>query len=1369
MRPAAKAVEANLVDRLALRIPAQISQRKERTYFCFYLNPHSDISDVTTCPPRYVTFLKVHPAMLRLIQASALFVLLATSAFAQKAASVESTGKSKVDKPIKALLVTGGCCHDYARQKLILSRGISARANVVWTVAHQGGTTTDTKIPLYDDPNWSDGFDIVVHNECFAAVKDKDFVENIVKPHREGLPAILIHCSMHCYRTGDNQWFDFVGMQSPGHGPHYSYTVENVNADHPIMKDFGPTFVAPKGELYHSIKLFDTATALGQAKRKNDGVPQTCVWTNQYGKGRVFATTIGHYNETMSEPKYLDMVTRGILWACDKDIEASFTPSTEKVDEEIRTLVNIPLNQNVAKQAAGNCCGESNLAYKKPVTSKSVQSGNERHQLTDGLLTTRWCPSGSQGDEWVTVDLEKSHHVKALRLHWEKGAGTIYRYVVETSADNENWKRVVDDSKNDKPERIRTHEIDAPDTRYVRVTFLGTNNGMWGSIWELEVSAGELPKLSKEMKKGGGNGSAAGLSDVKVPDGFQATLFGTPPEVNYPVCLAAAATGEVFVGVDEQGSLGKEAGKGKVLRCIDTDGDGQADRINTFATMDHPRGLFYDNGSLWVLHPPFLSVYHDDDLDGTADRHDTLITGISTDQVNKRGADHTTNGIRMGIDGWIYIAVGDFGFTEAKGTDGTVLSRRGGGIVRVRPDGAEMEIHNWGQRNILDVCIDPFMNVFTRDNTNDGGGWDIRLSHLLQSGEYGYPSLYLNFTEESMPPLADYGGGSGCGAMFFHDLRWPETFSSTLYTCDWGTSNVYRHNLPANGATFDAHQEVFLKIPRPTDIDVDGSGRMYVSSWKNGKFNYTGPDVGFVAQITPIDFTPKPFPQLDKLGEKQLVELLSSPSAVTRQHSQLEILRRHGAEIAKRNGQPVKVLLPASRRVVKKLSPADVAMVELVILASNKAAPLHGRAAAIYTLKQLAVESSSKVLLGLLKDATVREYALRALTDRKAGLDKLPLEPFIEALQDEDPRVRAQALICLGRIGRSEAGEAILPLTQRASYQPKPTAEPLYKQADPGRVIPHLAVRALQNTNSVEACLKALDGPHAAGALWALKYLHNEEAVSGLIKGLSSVRNLETRQEILTTLIRLYYREGDYKDSGWWGTRPDRTGPYYDRQKWEQSERIASVVKAFLEQADKQTLKLASQQLVAHKVEIAGLPTAATAQKVRPEMAIEIAKADPNDPNLIANLDPEVASYRALNTEGDAERGEPLFKKQACIACHTTANGQTPKGPHLVDIGKRYKKAELVESILKPAAKIAQGFDTYLFVTESGKVVTGFVTSESAKEVQIRQTNGVAQSLKKDEIEIRQKKPESMMPNGIANNLTPEQLADLIAYLQSLK
>ena len=121
------------------------------------------------------------------------------------------------------------------------------------------------------------------------------------------------------------------------------------------------------------------------------------------------------------------------------------------------------------------------------------------------------------------------------------------------------------------------------------------------------------------------------------------------------------------------------------------------------------------------------------------------------------------------------------------------------------------------------------------------------------------------------------------------------------------------------------------------------------------------------------------------------------------------------------------------------------------------------------------------------------------------------------------------------------------------------------------------------------------------------------------------------------------------------------------------------------------------------------------------------------------------------------------------MACHTFANGQTPKGPHLVDIGKRYKRPELVESILKPSAKLAQGFETWQFVTVEGKTLTGFVVSESADTIKLRQIDGLAQELKKDEVEERAKVEKSMMPDGLGATLTPDQLADLIAYLESLK
>ena len=78
-----------------------------------------------------------------------------------------------------------------------------------------------------------------------------------------------------------------------------------------------------------------------------------------------------------------------------------------------------------------------------------------------------------------------------------------------------------------------------------------------------------------------------------------------------------------------------------------------------------------------------------------------------------------------------------------------------------------MFIH--GTRNVYDVAIDPFMNVFSRENTNDGVGWWVRFTHYIQSGEYGYPCLYKNFIDEMIPALGMYGGGSGTGALFLQE------------------------------------------------------------------------------------------------------------------------------------------------------------------------------------------------------------------------------------------------------------------------------------------------------------------------------------------------------------------------------------------------------------------------------------------------------------------------------------------------------------------------------------------------------------------------------------------------------------------------
>ena len=279
--------------------------------------------------------------------------------------------------------------------------------------------------------------------------------------------------------------------------------------------------------------------------------------------------------------------------------------------------------------------------------------------------------------------------------------------------------------------------------------------------------------------------------------------------------------------------------------------------MNVFARMEHPRGVIAQDGKVWVLHPPLLSVFRDEDGDGTSDRQDVLVSGLTTSLIDERGGDHTTNGIRMGLDGWIYIAVGDYGFHGAKGKDGTTLSQRGGGILRVRPDGTELEVFAIGLRNPFAIAIDPFMNLFTRDNTNDGAGWDVRVSHLIQTADYGYSQRFANFPDEIMPPLGAYGQGGGTGALSLHDERWPEAYRGALLTGDWGRSEVYRHDLKPAGASFRANQSVFLGIPRPTGMDIGADGRLYVASWRGGEASvYVGPQVGFLACVAPPGWSP---------------------------------------------------------------------------------------------------------------------------------------------------------------------------------------------------------------------------------------------------------------------------------------------------------------------------------------------------------------------------------------------------------------------------------------------------------------------------------------------------------------------------------
>ncbi|HEY2154083.1 MAG TPA: ThuA domain-containing protein, partial [Isosphaeraceae bacterium] len=165
-------------------------------------------------------------------------------------------------KPLKVLLVCGGCCHDYTKQKDLIARGLAERAHIEVTAVQQGGTATNSKIPLYSTDDWYKGYDLVIHDECFSDVKEPPYTARILAPHKAGLPAVVLHCAMHSYRDGTDEWFKFLGVTSRRHGAGYPHEVLNVDPQHPVMAKFGPAWANPAGELYWIEKVWPTAHPL---------------------------------------------------------------------------------------------------------------------------------------------------------------------------------------------------------------------------------------------------------------------------------------------------------------------------------------------------------------------------------------------------------------------------------------------------------------------------------------------------------------------------------------------------------------------------------------------------------------------------------------------------------------------------------------------------------------------------------------------------------------------------------------------------------------------------------------------------------------------------------------------------------------------------------------------------------------------------------------------------------------------------------------------------------------------------------------------------------------------------------------------------
>jgi putative membrane-bound dehydrogenase-like protein len=1184
-------------------------------------------------------------------------VVFITSAFTATVQSAET-------KPLRALLVCGGCCHDYAKQHVILKDGIQARANVQVSVVHAEDRGTAPYFPLYENKDWSKGYDIIIHDECAASMKEPQYVQNILDAHRNGLPGVNLHCAMHSYRIGKNDWFDYIGLQSTGHGPQEPIEIKFVDTAHPItstLKDW----TTIKEELYNNVTVMGAhPLAMGKQRiKQKDGatkdVDYVVAWTNEYGdkKTKVFSTTIGHNNETVADARYLDLVTRGLLWAAGKLNDDYLKP----YKGEPGTFVNLP-KPDAPPASAPAAIAKDATPVKLTASSEESGKGNFAWRAVDGDKNTRWCANSADFPQWLQLEFEKPQTLSGANIVWE-GGNNAYKHVIEGSADGKTWS-VLADAKNNQKGGESAHTFTGKDIKFVRITCYGSSAGSWASIREVALkgdgikSIGAKPNAQQAAaaKKEGAKAAdpfakegnivpkvtkltpeqeAEILKDVKVADGFEATLFAPPQTANYPVFIAAAPNGDLYVSSDGNGSLGRNPKRGRILRLRDKDGDGRADEVTEFVKdLDAPRGLVWDHDRLYVVHPPDLSGFIDKDGDGVAEERKTLIKGIAFG-YDQRPADHTTNGLSLGIDGWLYIAGGDFGFMDAEGTDGKHLQHRGGGVIRLRPDGTNLELYATGTRNILEVAISPLMDIFTRDNTNDGGGWNVRFHHFTGGfGDHGYPRFYKNFNDEAIQPLADYGGGSGCGAVYIDEPGFG-TWNNAPFTADWGTGALWHHSVKRKGATYEETEapKPFIKMTRPTDGDVDAMSRVYCASWKGATFNWEGPDVGYIVCVKPKGYKAEPLPDFAKASDAELVKLLESPSNRRRMEAQRELVRR---------GLP------------------DDAQGGLSAYIHNERALLATRAAAYFAATQVPAKALKVVGEKELKDSDTEFAAIaaRGLSDVATVVVKPGEEKNFTV-----PKV-FQTSAGLAEMSRFMSNVQGWPKEVLANY-----AKLAFADQDP--VTQHVAVQALAKLKAYEACFALFDSADSSpqvklNATRALQKMHEPAVVDGIIKRINEITATEPRKLLLSALCRLHFHEGEWKGDSW-GTRPDTRGPYYQPEAWSETPKVGVALKDVLSKATPEESSFLVSELNRNRIQF----------NEALERILTLAK---NDAKLIPDAVGQLASADTIPAAGvpllvaaaqnEANSATVLSQAVAALAKTDSADGAKASLTALVTLGK---------------------------------------------------------------------------------------------------
>ncbi len=637
----------------------------------------------------------------------------------------------------------------------------------------------------------------------------------------------------------------------------------------------------------------------------------------------------------------------------------------------------------------------------------------------------------------------------------------------------------------------------------------------------------------------------------------------------------------------------------------------------------------------------------------------------------------------------------------------------GGYTARTDRDGKSVELYSLGFRNHYDIAFDPNGELFTYDSDME---WDMgtpwymptRINHSVDGGDYGWRSgagRWPAYYADSLPGVVDIGPGSPTGVTFGTGAKFPSKYQRAFFGCDWTYGTMFAVHLTPDGATFRGTKEEFVSGKALPLADV-------VINPKDGAMYFSVGGRRTQSALYRVTYTGNestaPAPRVEPTSEARL-------------RHELEKLHAEGT------------------------GPEAI----------DKAWPSLGSA-----------------------DRFIR-FAARAAIERQ------PVEKWAErALAEKAPQASIEALIALARMGDKSLQGKVIEALGRFDFAKLPAELRLPLLRAWQLTFTRMGKPAPEVCASVVAKLDPLF-PHTDNLVnrelvALLVYLDSPTIVAKTVPLLSTSR--DDYQEIATE--SLLSRNSNYASAvnETSSSRPNRQQIAYayalrnakvgwngDRKKiffgWFPQTHGWKGGNSFVKFLDNiRTEALAN--FVSDPAERTALDT--FSKKAPPALPTNF--VIPKGPGKNYTVDDVVFLAKDGLHGRNFEQGKAMFTSTLCSACHHFNGEGGNVGPDITGSGSRYSIRDLLENIIDPSKVISDQYGSEQIELKDGTLVIGRVVAEENGKLSVMTsplTPDAQIAVNAADIKTRAVYPVSMMPPGLINTLNPEELLDLLAYVQS--